>query len=73
VSGSVVRGAEDTPYGRLAAVADHTGASFNLSSLENGPLAACSVGNRRCIDFDDKAVTRQAGDHRRARRQHTAG
>ena len=35
VSGSVVRGAEDTPYGRLAAVADPTGAGFNLSSLEN--------------------------------------
>ncbi len=33
--GSVVRGAEDTPYGRLAAVADPTGAGFNLSSLEN--------------------------------------
>jgi predicted enzyme related to lactoylglutathione lyase len=31
--GSVHRGAEDTPYGRLAAVADATGASFNLSSL----------------------------------------
>ena len=33
--GSVVRGAEDTPYGRLAAVADPTGAGFNLSSLKN--------------------------------------
>lgn len=32
--GSVIRGAEDTPYGRLAAVADSTGAGFNLSSLE---------------------------------------
>jgi len=73
VSGSVVRGAEDTPYGRLAPVADPTGAGFNLSSLENGPLATCSVGNRQCIDFDEKAFTRQAGDHRRARRQHTAG
>jgi len=31
--GSVVRGAEDTPYGRLAAAADPTGALFNLSSL----------------------------------------
>jgi uncharacterized protein len=31
--GSVVRAAEDTPYGRLAAVADPTGAGFNLSSL----------------------------------------
>jgi predicted enzyme related to lactoylglutathione lyase len=31
--GSVVRDAEDTPYGRLAAVADPTGAGFNLSSL----------------------------------------
>ena len=31
--GSVIRGAEDTPYGRLAAVADPTGAGFNLSSL----------------------------------------
>jgi predicted enzyme related to lactoylglutathione lyase len=33
--GSVIRGAEDTPYGRLAAVADPTGAGFNLSSLED--------------------------------------
>ncbi|OBB61878.1 hydroxylase [Mycobacterium sp. 852013-51886_SCH5428379] len=32
--GTVVRAAEDTPYGRLAAVADPTGARFNLSSLE---------------------------------------
>lgn len=32
--GSVVRGAEDTPYGRLAAVADSTGATFNLTSLD---------------------------------------
>jgi uncharacterized protein len=32
--GSVIRGAEDTPYGRLAAVADSTGAGFNLSSLD---------------------------------------
>lgn len=32
--GSVVRAAEDTPYGRLAAVADPTGAGFNLSSLQ---------------------------------------
>ncbi|MCV7280713.1 VOC family protein [Mycolicibacterium flavescens] len=32
--GSVVRDAEDTPYGRLAAVADPTGAAFNLSSLQ---------------------------------------
>lgn len=31
--GSVVRAPEDTPYGRLAAVADPTGAGFNLSSL----------------------------------------
>lgn len=31
--GSVVRAAEDTPYGRLAAVADPTGATFNLTSL----------------------------------------
>ena len=31
--GSVVRGAEDTPYGRLAAAADPTGALFNLFSL----------------------------------------
>jgi uncharacterized protein len=30
--GSVIRGAEDTPCGRLAAVADPTGAGFNLSS-----------------------------------------
>ncbi|MGZ8801728.1 MAG: VOC family protein [Mycobacterium sp.] len=32
--GTVLRAAEDTPYGRLAAVADPTGASFNLSSLD---------------------------------------
>lgn len=31
--GAVVRAAEDTPYGRLAAVTDATGAGFNLSSL----------------------------------------
>lgn len=30
LGGSVVTGAEDTPYGRLAAVADPTGARFNL-------------------------------------------
>jgi hypothetical protein len=33
--GRVIRDAEDTPYGRLAAVADPTGAGFNLSSLQN--------------------------------------
>jgi len=33
--GAVVRGAEDTPYGRLAAVTDSTGAGFNLSSLQD--------------------------------------
>ncbi len=33
--GTVVRAAEDTPYGRLAAVADPTGAAFNLSSLRD--------------------------------------
>ena len=32
--GTVIRYAEDTPYGRLAAVADPTGAGFNLSSLD---------------------------------------
>lgn len=31
--GAVLRAAEDTPYGRLAAVADPTGAAFNLSSI----------------------------------------
>ena len=31
--GAVVRDAEDTPYGRLAAAADPTGVGFNLSSL----------------------------------------
>jgi predicted enzyme related to lactoylglutathione lyase len=31
--GTVIRDAEDTPWGRLAAVADPTGAGFNLSSL----------------------------------------
>lgn len=29
--GSIIRPAEDTPYGRLAAVADPTGATFNLA------------------------------------------
>ena len=33
--GAVVRAAEDTPYGRLAAVTDPTGAAFNLSSLQD--------------------------------------
>ncbi|UXA17274.1 VOC family protein [Mycobacterium sp. SMC-4] len=33
--GSVVRAAEDTPYGRLAALADPTGAQFNLSSIQS--------------------------------------
>ena len=33
--GTVVRDAEDTPYGRLAAATDHTGAAFNLSSLQS--------------------------------------
>ncbi|CAN5206171.1 VOC family protein [soil metagenome] len=32
--GAVVRGAEDTPYGRLAAVTDPTGAAFNLASVQ---------------------------------------
>jgi uncharacterized protein len=32
--GSVIRDAEDTPYGRLASVADSTGAGFSLSSLQ---------------------------------------
>jgi predicted enzyme related to lactoylglutathione lyase len=32
--GSVIRDAEDAPYGRLAAVADPTGAGFNLSSVD---------------------------------------
>lgn len=32
--GAVLRDAEDTPYGRLAAAADPTGAVFNLSSLQ---------------------------------------
>jgi uncharacterized protein len=31
--GAVVRGAQDTPYGRLAAATDPTGVAFNLSSL----------------------------------------
>jgi predicted enzyme related to lactoylglutathione lyase len=33
--GAVVRAAEDTPYGRLAAVTDATGAGFNLASLRD--------------------------------------
>jgi uncharacterized protein len=32
--GAVTQPAEDTPYGRLAAATDPTGAAFNLSSLE---------------------------------------
>jgi predicted enzyme related to lactoylglutathione lyase len=32
--GSIVREVEDTPCGRLAAVADPTGARFSLSSVE---------------------------------------
>ncbi|WNG81170.1 VOC family protein [Mycobacterium sp. ITM-2016-00316] len=32
--GSITRPAEDTPYGRLASVADPTGAGFSLSSLQ---------------------------------------
>ena len=53
LGGQVIMPAKDTPYGRVAMVADPTGAGFNLSSLENGPLATCSVGNRQCIDFDE--------------------
>ena len=33
--GAVLRPAEDTPYGRLAAASDPTGAIFNLSSLQS--------------------------------------
>lgn len=33
--GSVLREAEDTPYGRLAAASDPTGVIFNLSSLQS--------------------------------------
>jgi uncharacterized protein len=33
--GAVVRPAEDTPYGRLAAATDPTGVAFNLSSLRS--------------------------------------
>ncbi|CAM3319702.1 hydroxylase [Mycobacterium intermedium] len=33
--GAIVRGAEDTPYGRLAAATDPTGVAFNLSSLQS--------------------------------------
>ena len=32
--GTVLRDAEDTPYGRLAAASDPTGVIFNLSSLQ---------------------------------------
>jgi uncharacterized protein len=32
--GAVLREAEDTPYGRLAAATDPTGVIFNLSSLQ---------------------------------------
>lgn len=33
--GAVVRDAEGTPYGRLAAATDPTGVIFNLSSLQH--------------------------------------
>ncbi|GAB3025109.1 VOC family protein [Mycobacterium bourgelatii] len=33
--GAIVRGAEDTPYGRLAAATDPTGVAFNLASLQS--------------------------------------
>jgi uncharacterized protein len=33
--GAVLRPAQDTPYGRLASVADPTGGVFNLSSLQS--------------------------------------
>lgn len=33
--GAVLRPAEDTPYGPLAAGTDPTGTAFNLSSLQN--------------------------------------
>ncbi|HWF69444.1 MAG TPA: VOC family protein [Mycobacterium sp.] len=33
--GAVLRPAEDTPYGRLAAATDPTGSAFNLSSLQS--------------------------------------
>ena len=33
LGGSVVQGAEDTPYGRLAQVADPTGVPFRLRSV----------------------------------------
>jgi predicted enzyme related to lactoylglutathione lyase len=33
--GAVLRPAEDTPYGRLAAATDPTGTAFNLSPLQN--------------------------------------
>lgn len=33
--GAIVRGAEDTPYGRLAAATDPTGVGFNLASLQS--------------------------------------
>jgi uncharacterized protein len=33
--GALIRAAEDTPYGRLAAASDPTGALFNLSSLQS--------------------------------------
>ena len=58
--GAVLRAAEDTPYGRLAAAADPTGAAFNLSSLRTacprctGPAATWPVApgtgqrDRRC-------------------------
>jgi uncharacterized protein len=35
LGGSIVRPAEDTPYGRLAAATDPTGAAFNLTSLRD--------------------------------------
>lgn len=40
LGGSVVRDAEDTPYGRLAAVADPNGAQFNLQAANDAMPAS---------------------------------
>jgi uncharacterized protein len=44
--GSVIRPAEDSPYGRLATVTDDQGAVFSLISLPPGELPRAEMGGR---------------------------
>lgn len=44
LGGTVVREAEDTPYGRLASVTDPTGAAFNISGPNVGAAAGAPAG-----------------------------